>query len=93
MGGFTEGRALQQDEVTIIQNQKQAVEQRVNKTYSKFEPKSVKSQVVAGINYMFKVEVDNGEFIHVKVYKPLPHTGQPPEVSEVTEGQTADSDL
>ena len=53
----------------------------------------MKTQVVAGINYLFKIEVDNGEYLHVKVYKPLPYTQQPPEVSEVTEGQTADSEL
>ena len=48
----------------------------------------MKSQVVAGMNYWFKIDVGNGEYIFVKVYQPLPHTGEPPEISEIEEGKS-----
>jgi cystatin-A/B len=49
---------------------------------------AVKKQVVAGINYWFKVQVGESNFIHVKIFKPLPYTNQPPEVNEVHSGKT-----
>ena len=48
----------------------------------------MKSQVVAGTNYWFKVDVGNGEYLFVKVFKPLPYTGNPPELVEVEQGKS-----
>ena len=66
---------------------------RTNKSYDTFNPVAVKTQVVAGLNYLFKVDVGNGEFIWVKVYQPLPHTGEPPELLDLEEGKTDADDF
>jgi len=41
------------------------------------------------MNYFVKVDVGDGEFIHLKIYQPLPYTNLPPELQEVEEGKTA----
>lgn len=48
---------------------------------------------MAGINYLVKIKVGDGDYLHVKVYKPLPHTGEHPKLTSVTEGKSLDDDL
>ena len=45
---------------------------------------SMRSQVVAGTNYLMKIQVSEAAdgFIHVKIYEPLPYTGLPAELHE-----------
>jgi len=43
----------------------------------------VATQVVAGVNYVFSCKI-KGIPCEVKIFKPLPHTGNAPQVSEVT---------
>ena len=54
----------------------------------RFVPTSVKTQVVAGTNYAFTVSVnlenEPKEELDVRVFKPLPHTQQPPLLSSVS---------
>jgi hypothetical protein len=33
------------------------------------------------------------EFIHLKIYKALPHTGKAPEITDLSEGHLADDPL
>jgi len=91
-GGFGEGRIPESDEIDILQSVKAAVEGSTGKTYTTFEAVSFTTQVVAGTNYLFKVKVDGEEYIHVKVHKPLPHTGKAPELMTAT-ASTADAPL
>ena len=71
---------------------KNAVETELGKTFATFRGLSFTTQVVAGTNYLFKVDV-GGEYIHVKVHKPLPHTGNPPHLMKVQGGFELDSPL
>ncbi len=74
VGGFGEGRVPDQDEVALFTPLKEQVEANTNATYSRFEPVLIKSQVVAGTNYWVKVQTGDDTYIHIKVFKPLPHT-------------------
>lgn len=49
-------------------------------------------QVVAGTNYFMKVDIGGGHFIHLRVFKGLPHNPVL-ELHGVQQGQTADSPL
>jgi hypothetical protein len=44
---------------------------------------------VAGVNYKVKIDVGGGAFVHAKIFKPLPHTGGAPAVSEASGGHHA----
>jgi len=48
------------------------------------------SQVVAGLIYQVKYKVGN-DYVHAKIFKPLPHTGQPAQVQIATRGHTVDA--
>ena len=43
-----------------------------------------RSQVVAGKNYLFE-GVAGGKVARVKIFVPLPHVGQPPQVTETSQ--------
>ncbi|XP_068122355.1 cystatin-B-like isoform X2 [Hyperolius riggenbachi] len=47
---------------------------------SEFRVISYTSQVVAGTNYIAKVQCGPHSFAHLKVYAPLPHTKKPAEL-------------
>jgi cystatin-A/B len=81
------------EEKELLNSVKPAIVQHLNKDLSKFEVVSCARQVVAGMNYLFKVAVDGDEVIHVKVHQPLPHTGHPPHLMSLQTGQTLDSPL
>ena len=53
-----------------------------------FEPVHCTTQVVAGIMMQVCVKVNEGEWVHVKFFKPLPHTGNPVEIKEFARGKT-----
>jgi len=58
-------------------------------------PVGIRQQVVAGMNYWVKIQVGGGDadYIHAKIFKPLPHTGQPAQLVEVVEGRSVDDAL
>ncbi|XP_019521554.1 PREDICTED: cystatin-B, partial [Hipposideros armiger] len=56
---------------------KSQLEDKANKKYPLFKAVEFKSQVVAGTNYFIKVQVDNDDFVHLRVFKSLPHENKP----------------
>ena len=63
-----------------------------------FKPICYTSQVVAGTVYHIKILVEelgdgNDKFIHVRVFNPLPHTGQPPVCQGLHADKTAEDPI
>ena len=58
-----------------------------------FKAVSYKTQVVAGLNYFIKVQIDNGkEFVHLRVHRPLGDNPKPV-LSRHQESHSASTDL
>ena len=97
VGGYSETKPVagNQDLMNVIANLKTKIEERTQQgnPYTMFNPVSYQSQVVAGTNYKVKIDVGNLEYIHVKIYVPLPFMNSAPEISEVVLGMTIDSPL
>merc|ERR1712042_430519 len=54
-----------------VANVKGQVETKLGKSFSVFEAKSYKSQVVAGQNYFVKVHVGDDKCLHLRIYRNL----------------------
>ncbi|XP_025719258.1 cystatin-B [Callorhinus ursinus] len=61
----------------IADQVKPQLEERENKQYATFKAVEFRSQVVAGMNYFIKVQVDDDEFVHLRVFRSLPHENKP----------------
>lgn len=74
-GGKGESKIADYDAMEVCNNIKSAVEIMTNLTYQVFKPVLYRTQMVAGINYFIKIEVDDYKYIHIKVFKSLPCYG------------------
>ncbi|NP_001090965.1 cystatin-B [Sus scrofa] len=61
----------------IADKVKSQLEEKVNKTFPVFKAVEFKSQVVAGRNLFIKVQVDDDNFVHLRVFESLPHENKP----------------
>jgi cystatin-A/B len=87
-GGWKEESGLSEDEFAMVCSLQDQVVAQLGSAVTHFTPLAVRKQVVAGTNFWVKIQVGEGNFIHVKIFRPLPHTGQPPQVQEVQSGKT-----
>jgi len=60
--------------------------------FTKFVCHSFTQQVVAGMNYKMSIEVHDGVMVDALIFKPLPHTGQPPRLTSASLSGRAISD-
>jgi len=70
-GGLSEEKKKDNYIQKIVDKFKKNIEKEIKNKISKFDVHSYKTQVVAGINYFIKIELDNEIFIHLKIYKTL----------------------
>eukprot|EP01117_Protostelium_nocturnum_P003331 TRINITY_DN142_c0_g1_i2.p1 TRINITY_DN142_c0_g1~~TRINITY_DN142_c0_g1_i2.p1 ORF type:complete len:133 (+),score=40.74 TRINITY_DN142_c0_g1_i2:84-482(+) len=89
-GGLSNTKPADDEARQVAQANKAAVEAKTGKTYNTFEVESYATQVVAGTNFFLKVKVDNGEYVHVRVYRDL---SQAHSVHSVQEGKSSSDAL
>ncbi|KAM6223954.1 cystatin-A [Rhynchocyon petersi] len=75
-GGLSEAKPATPEIQKIADEVKPQLEEQTNETYEEFTALEYKSQVVAGVNYLIKVEVNKDECIHIKVFRSLPGQNQ-----------------
>lgn len=72
---------------------KSQLEEKANKKYPLFKAVEYKSQLVAGTNYFIKVQVDNDNFVHIRVFESLPHENKPLALHDYQADKTKDDAL
>ena len=92
-GGFGNTRVATADEQAILEHVRTEVEARLAKELPVFHAVAFQTQVVAGVNYLMKVQIGDDEYVHVKIHKPLPHTQQEPFLMAMDVNNTADSPI
>jgi len=92
LGGHSQLLAVDDEIMATLMEFKPTIEEKAGKTFIMFEPCKYTKQVVAGMIYHVKIYVGT-EHIHVKVFVPLPHTGEPPMCQALVEGQTEESEM
>nr|XP_060616887.1 cystatin-A-like [Anolis sagrei ordinatus] len=88
-GGLSETKPAIPEIQEIVDEIKGEIEQKENKKYSIFKAIEFKTQLVAGTNYFIKVDVGQGEYIHLRVFKPLPQSGEKISLNCYETGKTA----
>ncbi|KAJ8297894.1 hypothetical protein KUTeg_024875 [Tegillarca granosa] len=86
-GGLGREKPADSSIQSLIEEVRGSVESRVGQNFASYEAVSYKSQVVAGTVYYVKVKVAEGDFIHVKVFRPLPVYGNTPRLMDVQTGK------
>jgi len=76
-GGFGDSKEIDEDTTTLCNGLRDAIQTKLSTTFTVWKPETFQTQVVAGVNYLIKIQVDGGKSISVKIFKPLPHTGSP----------------
>ena len=82
-GGWNAGSGLEEEDHQMVIGLQHHAQEHCGRQFAHFHPVEIKKQVVAGTNYWVKVNVGDDKFIHVKIFKPLPYTGEPAVIKEV----------
>lgn len=79
-GGHTAPREVTAEEVAHANNHRADAEAQ-HGAFTVWEVRSVTSQVVAGTNLTFLIAVGREKDLTLRVFIPLPHTGNPTQMS------------
>ncbi|XP_005292799.1 cystatin-B-like [Chrysemys picta bellii] len=92
-GGLTGVQPATAETQQVVDEVKLQVEEKEGKKFEVFTAVEFKTQVVAGINYFIKVHVGNEEFLHLRVFKSLPHENKPLSLSSYQSSKTKHDEL
>lgn len=86
-GGYTGAKDANDSVQEVLDGVKAKVEERTGRSFETFKAVKYHSQVVAGTNFKIKAQVGDSDFIHVKIFRPLPCYGTELELHDVEEGK------
>ncbi|XP_028414507.1 cystatin-B-like [Dendronephthya gigantea] len=82
-GGLSAVQKATEETQKLIDSVRSEAEAQAGSKFDKYEAISFRPQVVAGTNYFVKVDIGDGKYVHLRVFQPLPNTGQGPELSGI----------
>ena len=86
VGGFQDKEITQEDR-DLVNNNKDKINSCCNGNYESFEIVKARYQIVGGTNYVYHLNAQPGnKKLTVKIFVPLPHTGEAPRVENCQEG-------
>ncbi|XP_064500669.1 cystatin-A-like [Pseudopipra pipra] len=92
-GGLSPPERATQEVQDITNQVKVQLRVRVNERYDIFRAILYRTQVVAGTNYLIKVQVADTEYVHLKVFVGLPPENLYPALVSFQTGKTRDDPL
>lgn len=82
-GGLAEERQMDESVKTIVINLQSKIEQKLGRKLETLEPVSYRSQVVAGTNYFVKCHTGQDQYLHLRIFVPLPCNSKEPELHAI----------
>ncbi|XP_058379397.1 stefin-C-like [Diceros bicornis minor] len=92
-GGFTNTRPATPEIQAIADQVKPQLEEKEKKKFSIFKAVEFRSQVVAGTNYLIKVQVGDDDYVHIQVFASLPHANRPLDLTSYQTNKTRNDKL
>nr|XP_002197519.1 cystatin-A [Taeniopygia guttata] len=92
-GGLSETKPATPEIQQLVNQVKPQFQSQANTNCAVFTAIVYKTQVVAGTMYFIKVQVSDGEYVHLKVFESLPHENTGPSLVGFQTGKTRDDPL
>ena len=92
LGGFTEATEPNQFIINLVNIVRPEIERSEKRIFKVFEPVSFVRKIVSGTIYWIKVRHDDG-YMHIKIFRPLVHTGKTPVLEQHQMGKNIDDRL
>mmetsp|Transcript_12331 Transcript_12331/g.18634 ORF Transcript_12331/g.18634 Transcript_12331/m.18634 type:complete len:96 (+) Transcript_12331:756-1043(+) len=87
VGGLKQLKPVDNEVSTIITKMKEQIEEKTGSSYDQFDGAQYATQVVAGTNYFISIQVDDAQYIWVRIFRSLQGEF---ELVSVKENQTTD---
>ena len=83
LGGLSEIKPVDTDIEIILKSVKSHLEEKLGKELYMLKGDSYKTQVVAGVNYFIKAQIEENSYIIIKVFRDLPNNHNPDKLVSV----------
>lgn len=93
LGGTSDTEPATAEVQAIADQVKSQLEEKTNRKYPMFKAVEYQSQVVAGTNYFIKVQVDDDEYVHIRVYERLPQENKPMSLTDYQTNKSRGDEL
>ncbi|KAM4794957.1 cystatin-A-like [Rhinophrynus dorsalis] len=92
-GGLGGAKPANPEVQAIVDEIKEELEKRSGQNFCTFKAVEYKTQLVAGTNYFVKVHAGDQDYVHVRIYKMLPHAQEKLSLTAFQLGRTREDEI